>query len=247
MKNYNLKDFTIGADIEVFLVDDNETPVSAIGIIPGTKEKPHKLTKELGKWYALQTDNVLAEFNIPPTKTQKEFTGSIDKMIQYINQFVSNKGLHVKCVSSMNYPEKELQSDEAKHFGCDADFCVYTMEKNHIDRSKIDPTLRSSGFHIHVGYPTEMDIKDKLLLIKYMDEYVGMKSVQLDKDTKRRLLYGKAGCFRLTDYGVEYRTIGGGCIDYSDKIFKYTIDAINAFINETKLTESEIVENTINK
>lgn len=92
-----------------------------------------------------------------------------------------------------------------------------------------------------------MDIKDKLLLIKYIDEYVGMKSVQLDKDTKRKLLYGKAGCFRLTDYGIEYRTIGGGCIDHADKIFKYTIDAINAFINETKLTESEIVENTINK
>lgn len=42
-----------------------------------------------------------------------------------------------------------------------------------------------------------------------MDLYLGVPSVLIDPDTRRRSLYGKAGCFRLTDYGVEYRVLSG--------------------------------------
>ena len=60
--------------------------------------------------------------------------------------------------------------------------------------------LRSAGFHIHVGYENP-DVDTSLSLVRYMDVFLGIPSVVKDKDKKRRSLYGKAGCFRLTDYG----------------------------------------------
>ena len=61
-------------------------------------------------------------------------------------------------------------------------------------------------FHIHVGYENP-NVEASLLIIKYLDAYLGVPSVLLDGDTNRRSLYGKAGAFRLCDYGCEYRTL----------------------------------------
>ena len=40
-----------------------------------------------------------------------------------------------------------------------------------------------------------------------MDVFLGLPSIFLDKDNTRREMYGKAGAFRLCNYGVEYRTL----------------------------------------
>jgi hypothetical protein len=46
----------------MFLVSQKTGKVkSAVRVIPGTKEKPHKI-KEFGEGFAVQTDNILAEF-----------------------------------------------------------------------------------------------------------------------------------------------------------------------------------------
>lgn len=88
---------------------------------------------------------------------------------------------------------------------CDPDFNVYTESENEKpDGSKT--RLRSAGLHLHCGYD-DPNIDTSLLLIKYMDMYVGLPSVLKDKDKRRRSLYGKAGCFRLTSYGCEYRVL----------------------------------------
>lgn len=44
-------------------------------------------------------------------------------------------------------------------------------------------------------------------MVKLLDIFLGIPSVIIDPDKKRRELYGKAGAFRLTKYGVEYRTL----------------------------------------
>ncbi len=44
-------------------------------------------------------------------------------------------------------------------------------------------------------------------VIKTLDLFVGVPSVILEPDNKRKELYGKAGCFRPKSYGVEYRTV----------------------------------------
>jgi len=39
------------------------------------------------------------------------------------------------------------------------------------------------------------------------DAYMGVPSVLVDDDTRRAELYGKAGAFRPTSYGAEYRVL----------------------------------------
>ena len=61
-------------------------------------------------------------------------------------------------------------------------------------------------FHIHIGY-NHPAVPESLRMVKLLDIFLGIPSVIIDPDKKRRELYGKAGAFRLTKYGVEYRTL----------------------------------------
>lgn len=61
-------------------------------------------------------------------------------------------------------------------------------------------------FHLHIGYDNP-NVEISLKLIKTFDIFLGIPSVIIDPDTQRRELYGKAGAFRLTRYGVEFRTL----------------------------------------
>ena len=82
---------------------------------------------------------------------------------------------------------------------CDPDYCLYTQTQNYIARNPRS-SLRSGGFHIHIGYP-ENNIDTSLAILRYIDAIVGLASIVYDTDVERRKLYGKAGCFRLTPYG----------------------------------------------
>lgn len=88
---------------------------------------------------------------------------------------------------------------------CMPDYNVYTEKKNKKPNAK-NQNLRSAGFHIHVGYDHPA-VPESLRMVKLLDIFLGIPSVIIDPDKKRRELYGKAGAFRLTKYGVEYRTL----------------------------------------
>lgn len=82
---------------------------------------------------------------------------------------------------------------------CSEDFNAYTEDVNPKPQGATT-NLRSAGLHIHVGY-NDPDIPSSLQMIKYMDQYLGLPSIVVDQDSRRRSLYGKAGCFRITAYG----------------------------------------------
>lgn len=83
---------------------------------------------------------------------------------------------------------------------CDPDYCIYTEKQNEKPKDADTTNIRSAGFHIHVGYDNP-EVDRSLRLLFYLDAYLGLPSILIDKDVQRRTLYGKAGCFRLTDYG----------------------------------------------
>ena len=93
------------------------------------------------------------------------------------------------------------------------------------------------------------NINKSIKLVKYMDMYLGIPSVILDPDTERRFLYGKAGCFRICDYGLEYRTLSGYFLD-NDRLLEFmwdqTMRAIDAFNNHVTLIPHNEVCDAIN-
>lgn len=103
-------------------------------------------------------------------------------------------------------------------------------------------------FHIHLGYQNP-DVETSLLLIKYLDAYLGVPSVLLDGDTNRRSLYGKAGAFRLCDYGLEYRTLSSYFLRTKTTL-TFVWDgiqrAINAFEHGYILPPADNIQDAIN-
>jgi len=197
----NVATLLIGCDPEAFVKDKTTGKIaSAIGLIPGSKDNPHKIT-DLG--HAIQTDNVMVEFCVPPTLDPKELYGSIQLCLGVINGMLP-ENLETVVVASADLDKKYLRNKQAKTFGCDPDYNVYTMEANIAPPS--DGTLRSAGGHIHIGYENP-NFSDNMKIVRAMDLFLGIPSILLDKDTRRKQMYGKAGAYREKPYGVEYRVL----------------------------------------
>lgn len=247
----------IGADIELFLQDKNTKEiVSAEGFILGTKDKPHVFDRA-NPYFATSLDNVLAEFCIPPAKTKAEFYNNIRKSIGYINRFIPHD-LCTVALPAANLDEKYLQTDQAKIFGCEPDFNAYTGYQNNKPFCE-DITLRSAGGHLHFSYENPMPFDSKNYvgdeqrcnIIKAFDLHIGVPSILLEPDNKRKELYGKAGAFRPKSYGVEYRTISNFYLAHK-KLTLWVYDAMqNAikWLNEGFVIEdglADAVKNVIN-
>lgn len=87
-----IKNYLIGSDPELFIVDaskDNKI-ISSIGLIPGVKGSAYR-PEELPEGFGLQIDNILAEFNIPPTSIKGDFVTSMIIMKDWIRKYVKSK------------------------------------------------------------------------------------------------------------------------------------------------------------
>ena len=245
-----LNNITIGADPELFLINSKTGEVvSSIGIIPGEKGNAYR-SDDMPEGYGLEIDNILAEFNIPPVRSKESFIEAITYMKNYIKKFIKakNPNLDILCKASMMVNEDQLQSPEAKLFGCSVDYNAYTEEPNPKPQGE-RTNLRSAGFHIHIGYD-DCNVDTSLLLIKYLDMYLGVPSVLKDDDTKRRSLYGKAGCFRLTPYGLEYRVLSSYFLSTKTTltwVWNGIFKAIKAYHNGYLLADPELVQKAINE
>jgi hypothetical protein len=168
---------------------------------------------------------------------------------------------------SANFDADQLEHPEAQEFGCDPDYNAYTVEQNEKPWSG-DSGFRSCGAHIHVGCFDDdgkmvagleflMDFEGRLAAVKAMDLFHGIISTVLDNSeaaVKRRELYGKAGCHRKTDYGVEYRVLSNYWMKSPELVMlmdALTRDAM-ALVRDNKLEQvlNEIgeddLQNTIN-
>nr|DAT77600.1 MAG TPA: ligase [Caudoviricetes sp.] len=240
---------TIGADPELFIINEKtKKVVSSVGKIPGEKGNPY-VAEDMPSGFGLETDNILAEFNIPPVSDEASFVNNIEYMKQYIDKFVKNLNpdYGILCAASKTVDKNQLQSPQAQLFGCDVDYNAYTEAANpKPEGSKTN--LRSAGFHIHIGYENP-NIDASILIVKYLDMYLGVPSVIYDKDKRRRSLYGKAGCFRLTSYGVEYRVLSSAMmkdVETLQFVWRQVQKALAAASRGGRLIDSTYVVRAIN-
>lgn len=114
-----LRNVTIGADPELFIINsETGKVVSSIGLIPGVKGDPY-VSEDMPKGFGLETDNILAEFNIPPVKDCANFIANVLYMQDYIRKFVKNidPKLDIKCSASEIVDKDQLQTPESQEFG----------------------------------------------------------------------------------------------------------------------------------
>lgn len=201
------KIITLGADPEVFLRDFNGKMISAVGKIGGTKEKPIPIPG-MGNIYrdefTMQEDNVALEYNIPPAYNIDDFVDYNEMALLALDDMLP-ADLEICIVPSAKFDPDQLNTRQAKRFGCDPDYNAWTGAINPSPKKKTN--LRSCGGHIHLGLDQSMNPLDIEEIVRYMDLFLGVPSILLDFDKNRRQLYGKAGSFRFQSYGLEYRTL----------------------------------------
>ncbi len=197
---------TFGSDPELHLFD-NETKriVSSLRILGRNKLDPIIL----GDGMKMYADNVLIEAAFPPALAETVVAMIRDVFTRMQEKLGARYSLLPKA--SHVYDPEELADPACWETGCNPNFDVYAEAMNL--PADFKDGQRTGSFHIHVGNPlfdgNKMEMK--AIAIRLMDVFVGCASVIFDKDESapaRRSLYGKAGEFRPTSYGAEYRVLG---------------------------------------
>lgn len=232
---------TIGADPEAFVrTIATKEVISAEGMIGGTKDEPLSISEE---GHAIQEDNIMVEFNIPPSECQQSFTDNINYCKDYLNTLLAFDNCELAILPSSEIDSKFLQTEQAKMFGCDPDINVYL--KGYNKKPCSTGTLRTCGGHIHIGMSNAHKVKFeyKEQLVMAMDAVLGLESLSLDSDDRRRELYGNAGSFRIKSYGIEYRTLSNFWIE-NDELMGW---AYNKTLEAIELVESGVIVDIIDK
>ena len=132
--------------------------------------------------------------------TKEQWLHNLHIVVAQLRNHIAPRELGV--VTSYEFSPEYLRSigPAVMQFGCDPDLDLYSGEVNVPPSS--DTNLRTAGGHIHIG--GSFNIRK---MVFAMDIYAGLPSVLMDEDAQRRSMYGRAGCFRVKHYGVEYRTL----------------------------------------
>ena len=238
--------FKLGADPEFFVFKDGK-PFPAIGLVSGTKEEPQSISD---KGHSVQVDNVLLEFNIPPSITGEDMFNNINFVLDWFKENL--KGYSFNFEASQYFDEEHLTTEKAKEFGCDPDWDVWRQAENHGPEDG-ETNLRVAGGHIHVSYPNH-NIGKSVEYVKAFDLFLGVPSILFDNNTIRRSMYGKAGSFRFKKYGkkeggFEYRVLSNFWIvsqEYVNWIFKQVNKAFDFIEQGNSIdTKSETAERII--
>ena len=206
-------EITIGADPEVFILDENKNIASAIGVIGGTKLNP----KPTDYGY-VQEDNVLAEFNVRPANNGTDFVQNNILAYRNLEDIVTEQGYMIaEGISYYQYSEDEakvyLNNDQAQTFGCDPDINAWTCEYNeNVSAQALAEHIRVAGGHIHIGMPSQYQHPMfSVNLARLCDVFIGAPLYLFApeeykiQELKRRNFYGQFGSFREKPYGIEYR------------------------------------------
>ena len=244
------QDILIGADPEFFVSKYNK-PISAYGLIPGTKKKPYKV-----KNGAVQVDGMALEFNIDPAKGPKTFVHNINTVMKQTMEMVPKLEFYEGCVAEFGADYINAQPEEAKELGCEPDYNAYTGGVN--PRPDADTPFRTAAGHLHIGWTNDVDphhpdhLEACKTLVKQLDVHLAIPSLIWDEDAKRRELYGQLGAFRPTHYGVEYRVLSNAWLKsdtLKHTVYGNTIHAVKRLLDGSHDYETLVhdIDNVFNK
>ncbi len=213
---------TIGSDPELMLFDRHqERIVSSIPVLKQDKHNPI----DLGDGAKMYADNVLVETSFPPSTSKEGFMKTISKVLNKMQNHLGDRYQLLPKTAHV-YDAQELEEKKAKESGCNENYDVYGHKKG--PPPPFSSGLRTGSFHIHIGHESLEDPENKDKMIQVLDIFLGCASIVFDGDDTsplRRSLYGKAGGFRPTSYGVEYRVLGNFALR-SPKTTELVVDLV---------------------
>lgn len=220
---------TLGADPERFVMDARTRAVIPVcGWLGGTKHAPEQLYSSLGKivkGYKVQEDNIMAEYNIPPAQGIREFIQNIHTGEQLLQERIYKENPEY-ILYPYNYARLRrsvlAQHEGALTFGCSPEFDAYEegAECERVSSDALivadtvewpDPEeMRYAGGHLHLGITSKGKYAADIphyVFAAFCDASIGLRSLRYDRQGGRRKLYGQAGRYRPTKYGIEYRVL----------------------------------------
>ena len=213
---------TIGSDPELMLFDRQQGRI--VSSIPVLKKDKHNPI-DLGDGAKMYADNVLVETSFPPSDSKSGFMKTIQSVIGKMSHHLGGR-YELLPKTAHIYDPRELAEKRAIESGCNDNFAVYEQKKG--PPPPFSNGLRTGSFHIHIGHEELLGSENKDKMIKVLDIFLGCASIVFDGDETspmRRSLYGKAGEFRPTSYGVEYRVLGNFALR-SPKTTELVVDLV---------------------
>ena len=213
---------SMGGDPEFFIANSMGKVLNADAFLPG-KEAPILVNSRSGDKSKLFFDGIQAEMAVAFNSCREYFADNIRYCWrETMKKIPAGHKIVLKPAAKIQREVIEAADPEARRFGCAPDFNAYTLSTNTPEMDASRHPFRYAGGHIHIGlsdsnYREANDPYVKtcsteeghLRVIKLLDLLVTIPTLFLDNGpgaVRRRSKYGKAGCFRPTPYGVEYRT-----------------------------------------
>ncbi len=221
--SYNV---TLGCDPEFFFSGskgqttgaEKVLPENGITYQPGTANYDGSYTSRGPKESKIVIDGVQAELNPRANTCRANLGNEISACFRDLHKTLKaqGKGVGVNFMPMVKLTKKELDSlsEKSKTFGCAPSTNLYTAAESKITVNPKKYLKRSAGGHLHLGANGDANIKKTLQnvdeMVYMLDIIVGNTCVLLDRNpnnVERRKVYGRAGEFRLKEYGLEYRTL----------------------------------------
>lgn len=204
---------TLGCDPEFFIATKRGKTLSACQFLPSKFNKKGVNSPGGGKIGEFFFDGVQGEMNVIPSSCRETLAIRIWQVLNSIKRDIGNDNRLVMKPSVVVAKDILDKADpEAKRFGCSPDWNAYTGLQNESKLNGDIHKVRYGGGHIHIGFGKEDRMLDDpnifLDFVKLLDLIVGIPMLLLDvgpASNRRRKYYGKAGTFRETKWGLEYR------------------------------------------
>lgn len=202
----------IGSDPEVFLT--RKTTSGTEVLAPAWKYLP--TAKTTPNFYA---DGFAAEIKPQAWGCNLSHLGYVKELLENVlakcNSVTPTIPVKFNIKNYTKIAKKHLVEapDEAVQLGCSASYNVYDERlEMPTDGRKLE--YRTAGGHLHIGCGNQ-SAETVGVVVRNCDLVAGVGSVLLFQgfeDARRRVLYGRAGEFRLPKHGIEYRVPGSAIL-----------------------------------
>lgn len=214
---------TLGADPEIFLRDKSGRLIASEEVITGKEIAADPLAdKRAGYSAGIARDGIQVEFHPQARTCRQEVSLALSAAMQTLERLAAEKGARMDFTSVIEVSEEDFAviPPHAKELGCGRSFNVWDPTAS-VGVDGQTYRIRSAAGHVHLGLqnmqsmafdPESPNGRHEHIpqLVKLLDLIVGNTCVLIDRDplaAKRRETYGRAGEYRTTSYGMEYRTL----------------------------------------